>query len=163
MKKLVSITLLAASLASAGNALAGDTATLAISATVTGSCKFTTASFAMSFGTLDPAAAADVNRTTDLTYKCTKGTLASSFTFNDTVAPASSTSPATVSITNSTDNIPVKLTWSPASATPSPTGTGFGAGSSVITMTVTGDILGTDYASVSAGAYSRNVSVVIAP
>ena len=153
MKKLVSITLLAASLASAGNALAGDTATLAISATVTGSCKFTTGSFTMSFGALDPAAAANQNQSTDLTFKCTKNTAAASFTID------SQASPASVNIGNGTDTIPVALTWT----VPATEGTGFGAGSSAISMTVNGAILGTNYANVSAGAYTNTVNVVIAP
>ena len=49
--------LFAASLAAP--AAAGDTATLAISANVNGTCKFTTGSFTMNFGVLDPSAAAN--------------------------------------------------------------------------------------------------------
>ena len=151
MKKTLLCALLAATFAAP--AVAGDTATLAVSATVSGTCKFTTASFAMNFGTLDPSAAANQSQSTALTYKCTKGQAATSFSF-DTDA----TSPASVNITNGTDNIPVALTWT----VPGTVGTGFGAGAD-ISMTVNGAILGTDYANVSAGAYTKNVAVVVAP
>jgi len=151
MKKTILCALLAA--AFAAPAIAGDTATLAVSATVSGTCKFTTASFAMNFGTLDPSAAANQNQSTALTYKCTKGQAATSFSF-DTDA----SSPASVNITNGTDNIPVTLTWT----VPATQGSGFGAGAD-ISMTVNGAILGTDYANVSAGIYTKNVAVVVAP
>jgi len=152
MKKTILCALLAASFAAP--AIAGDTATLAVSATVSGTCKFTTGTFTMAFGTLDPSAAANQTQTTALTYKCTKGQAATSFSF-DTDA----TSPASVNITNGTDNIPVSLAWT----VPVGLGTGFGVGSTAISMNVVGDILGTNYANVSAGAYTKNVSVVVAP
>jgi len=152
MKKTILCVLLAATFAAP--AVAGDTATLAVSASVSGTCKFTTASFAMNFGALDPSAAANQNQSTALTYKCTKGQAATSFSF-DTDA----TSPASINITNGTDNIPVALTW----AVPATAGTGFGVGSTAISMTVNGAILATDYANVSAGAYTKNVAVVVAP
>jgi len=152
MKKQLLIALLAAAVAAP--AAAGDTATLAVSASVSGTCKFTTATFNMNFGALDPAAAANQTQSTALTYKCTKGQAATSFSFD-----ADAASPASVNITNGTDNIPVSLSWT----APATVGTGFGAGSTAISMTVQGDILGTDYANVSAGAYTKNVAVVVAP
>ena len=152
MTKHLIAALVAASFAAP--AFAGDTATLAVTATVSGTCKFTTGTFNMSFGTLDPAAAANQAQSTALTYKCTKGTAASSFTFD-----GAAVSPASVNITNGTDNIPVSLSWT----APAATGTGFGAGSTAISMTVDGAILGTSYANVSSGVYSKNVAVVVAP
>jgi hypothetical protein len=152
MKKTILCALLAATFAAP--AVAGDTATLAVTATVSGTCKFTTGTFNMSFGTLDPSAAANQTQGTALTYKCTKGQAATSFSFD-----ADATSPASVNITNGTDNIPVALSWT----VPVTLGSGFGVGSTAISMTVTGDILGTNYANVSAGVYTKNVSVVVAP
>jgi spore coat protein U-like protein len=152
MKKTILCALLAASFAAP--AIAGDTATLAVSATVSGTCKFTTGTFAMAFGTLDPSLAANQTQTTALTFKCTKGQAATSFSF-DTDA----TSPASVNISNGTDNIPVALAWT----APAAVGTGFGVGSTAISMNVVGDILAADYANVSAGVYTRNVAVVVAP
>jgi hypothetical protein len=64
-----------------------------------------------------------------------------------------------VNITNGTDSIPVALTWT----VPVALGSGFGVGSTAISMNVAGDILGTNYANVSAGVYTKNVSVVVAP
>jgi hypothetical protein len=144
--------LLAASFAAP--AAAGDNATLAVSAQVSGTCRFTTNNFTMDFGTLDPAAAADQSQVTGISYRCTKNTAASSITFD-----GDGTSPASVNISNGTDSIPVALSWT----LPATLGSGFGAGSTAITMNVTGDILGTNYANVSAGSYTRNVAVVVAP
>lgn len=138
----------------AAPAAAGDTATLAVTATVSGTCKFTTGTFNMNFGTLDPSAAANQNQVTGVSYRCTKNTAATSFSFD-----GDATSPASVNITNGTDNIPVSLSWT----APATQGSGFGAGSTAITMNVSGDILGTDYANVSAGVYTKNVAVVVAP
>jgi len=152
MNKQMICALLAA--AFAAPAAAGDTATLAVSATVSGTCKFTTGTFNMNFGTLDPSAAANQNQSTALTYKCTKNAAAASFSFD-----ADATSPASIDITNGIDNIPVALAWT----TPATLGSGFGVGSTAITMNVSGDILATDYANVSAGVYTRNVAVVVAP
>ena len=39
----------------------------------------------------------------------------------------------------------------------------FGAGSTAISMNVAGNITGTNYANVSAGVYTKNVAVVVAP
>ena len=152
MKKILLCAVVAASFAAP--AIAGDTATLAVSATVTGTCKFTTGTFNMNFGVLDPSAAANQSLTTGMSYKCTKGAPATSFSFD-----GAAVSPTSVNITNGTDNIPVALSWT----VPATQGTGFGAGSTAITMNVTGDILGTNYANVSAGVYTKNVAVVVAP
>lgn len=151
MKKTILCALLAASFAAPAIA---DNATLTINATVSGTCRFTTGAFTMNFGALDPAAAANQTQNTALTYKCTKNQAASSFSFD-----GNGTSPASVNITNGIDNIPVGLSW----AVPATVGSGFGAGSTDISMTVTGNILGTSYANVSAGNYTKDVLVVVAP
>jgi len=151
MKKTILCALLAAAFAAPAIA---DNATLAVSATVSGTCKFTTGTFTMAFGTLDPSTAANQTVTTALTYKCTKGQAATSFSFD-----TNATSPASVNITNGTDNIPVSLAWT----APATVGTGFGVGSTPISMNVVGDILAASYANVSAGVYTKNVAVVVAP
>ncbi len=153
MKKQILGVLLAASFAT--GAVAGDTTTLAVSASVSGTCKFTSLSFNMNFGPpLDPSAAANQPQSTGLTYKCTKNQAATSFSFDGALV-----SPTSVNITNGTDNIPVALSWT----VPATQGSGFGAGSTAVTVTVNGLILGTDYANVSAGAYTKSVAVVVAP
>jgi spore coat protein U-like protein len=152
MKKTILCALLAATFAAP--AAAGDTANLTVTAVVTGTCKFSSAPFSMNFGTLDPVTPANQTQTAGISYKCTKGQAATSFSFD-----GATTSPTSVNITNGTDNIPVALSWT----VPAGAGTGFGAGSTAITMNVTGDILGTNYANVSAGSYSKIVAVVVAP
>jgi spore coat protein U-like protein len=152
MKRNLIAALLAASFAAP--AFAGDTATLAVTASVSGTCKFTTGTFNMNFGALDPASVSNQTQNTAVTYKCTKDTAPTSFSFDGATA-----SPTSVNITNGTDNIPVSLSWT----VPATLGSGFGAGSTAISMNVAGDILGTSYANVSAGAYSKNVAVIVAP
>ena len=152
MKRKLILALLAT--AFVAPAVAGDTATLAVTATVSGTCKFTTGTFNMDFGTLDPSAAANQSQTTALTYKCTKGQAATSMSFD-----GAAVSPTSVNITNGTDNIPVSLSWT----LPATSGSGFGAGSTAISMNVAGAILGSAYANVSAGVYTKNVNVVVAP
>ena len=150
MKKQVLAALIAAVVAAPAFA---DNATLVVSANVTGTCKFTTNSFNMNFGALDPVLAPDVSLGTALTYKCTQNTAASSFSFDGI-----SISPTTVNIANGANTIPVALSWT----VPATLGSGFGAGGT-ISMTVTGNITGTTYANVPAGAYTKNVAVVVAP
>ena len=152
MKRQLLAALIAATVAAP--AFAGDAATLAVSATISSTCKFTTGSFTMNFGALDPSAAANQAQATGITYKCTKGAAATSFSFD-----GAAVSPTSVNITNGTDNIPVALSW----AAPATVGTGFGAGSTAISMTVNGSILAANYANVSAGAYTKNVTVIVAP
>lgn len=135
-------------------AAATDSGSMTVSTSVSGTCKFTTATFAMNFGTLDPLNASDQTSKTALTLKCTKNVSASAFSF-DGVA----TSPATIQITNGTNSIPVTLAW----AAPVTAGSGFGPGSTSISMTVTGTILGANYAAAAAGTYTRNVTVVVGP
>src|SRR5574341_684287 len=50
-------------LAMAGAAVASDTNTLTVSATVTGTCKFSSPTSSLNFGTLDPAVGSDKNVT----------------------------------------------------------------------------------------------------
>jgi len=150
-KQLIAILL---SSAFAAPAVAGDNANLNISASVNGTCKFTTATFNMNFGALDPAAAVLQNQSTALTYKCTKNQAATSFSF-DTVT----VSPTSVNLSNGIDNIPVSLSWT----VPATQGSGFGGAVVPISMTVSGQILAADYANVSAGAYTKTVAVVVAP
>ena len=153
MKKTLLCALLAATFAAP--AIAGDSTNLTVSASVTGTCKFNTGPFTMTFAPLDPSVATNQNASTTLTYKCTKGQAATSFSFDtDAISPAS------VNITNvpSGDTIPVTLTWAVGAAV----GLGFGAGAD-LSLTVNGAILGTDYANVSAGAYTKIVAVVVAP
>src|SRR6266436_4563402 len=97
MKRHLLAALIAATFAAP--AFAGDTATLAVSATISSTCKFTTGSFTMNFGALDPSAAANQAQATGITYKCTKGAAATSFSFD-----GAAVSPTSVNITNGTDN-----------------------------------------------------------
>lgn len=80
MKKYVlAITMALVVVVMAGSALAA-TATINVSATVAGICKFTTGAATLAFGTLTPdVAAADVTRTGTISFWCTKGVAAPAF------------------------------------------------------------------------------------
>src|ERR1700756_4747260 len=56
-------------------ALASGTATVTVTASVLGSCSFTTASTTMDFGTLNPLSASNTNVNASLQFKCTLGTV----------------------------------------------------------------------------------------
>lgn len=72
MKKLAVLLSLAATLAT-GNALALDTATIDVSATVLGTCTFAAGPYAMAFGNIDPLTAANTDATATLSFTCTNG------------------------------------------------------------------------------------------
>jgi len=137
----------------AGSASASDTATLAVSATVQGVCHFTTANFSMSFADINPHDTGAKQKPTAISYKCTNGTASSSITFD---GGATGTS---VNLANGSDNLPVSLAWT----TPGTNGSGFGSGSTPVSFDVTGTIAEADYANAKAGAYTKNVTIAIAP
>ncbi len=56
-----------------GNAMAADTATIAVSANVLGTCAFDTTAYTMDFGAIDPTGADDIVNT-NLAFTCTSGT-----------------------------------------------------------------------------------------
>ncbi|MFZ3208873.1 MAG: spore coat protein U domain-containing protein, partial [Geobacteraceae bacterium] len=72
MKKLITITA-AAIVAMAGAAMAADSNTLTVQASVTGTCKFVTPTSTLNFGALDPSVGTDVNGSTTTQFWCTKG------------------------------------------------------------------------------------------
>lgn len=144
-------------LGSMGVAMAGDTATVAVSASVSGNCKFVAPKTgALAFGTLDPAVGGNVAGTpTQPQFWCTKGTaytIVDDFGVNEASAGV-----APRRMSNGTDFIPYTFTYTD-------TGTGAGAGSgNYITMNIAGGVLGADYINVSAGAYTDTVTLTVAP
>lgn len=73
MKKILVMTVLIG-LFAASSALAVDTANIAVSANVLGTCAFNTNAYTMAFGAIDPLMAADATNTVDLDFTCTSGT-----------------------------------------------------------------------------------------
>ncbi len=72
--KLAALTLSLVGVLAAGNALALDTATINVSATVLGTCAFDTTSYNMAFGEIDPAGSGDKTASVNLAFTCSNGT-----------------------------------------------------------------------------------------
>ena len=145
--KVVCAALLASS---AGFAAAADSTTLAVTATVTGLCKFSATSTPLAFGAVDPSLTVDKVVTANVLYKCTKGTASAGVTATGGTArtmtgPAASTMGYTLGFSGGTS-----------------TGTGFGSGQD-LTLVVTGTITAAQYQNATAGAYSENVTLNITP
>lgn len=156
MKKIRMAVVAVALVAMAGSAMAVDTATVTVSASVLGNCRFSTNTGTVSFGTLDPAAGGNVNGTvTQPVFWCTRGT---SFTIGDDVGLHESGSTYRMQhATSTTDFIPYTFTYTGS-------GTGAGAGAANrITMDIAAQVLGLDYINALAGSYSDTVTLTINP
>jgi spore coat protein U-like protein len=135
-------------------ASAGDTQNLSVTATVTGLCKFSSAAQTFTFGTLDPSAAVLTNGSgASVTYKCTKGTAATSVSAGNGLNFVGSRR-----MTNGTDFIPYTLTVAGGTQT----GLGFSAGKD-LSLTLTGSVAAAAYQDVSSGNYADTVVLTVAP
>ncbi len=135
-----------------GMAMAGDTATVDVSANVVGTCKFLTGG-TMAFGALDPSSGGNVNAVlTQPTFWCTKG---ASYSITDDNGLYESGTAFQVKHVSLTEYIPYTFTYTA-------TGTGNGP-SNPITMDIAGTILGGDYVGASAGDYADTVTLTITP
>ena len=156
MKKSMTVFITLAVLAAGGAAWAADTNTLTVQASVTGSCKFVAATSALNFGALDPTIGVDVNGSTTTQFWCTKGlqtqvTLAAGLGLN----PAGGIRQMKDSA--STDLIPYSLT-------PPTLDTGTNQGPDFPrTLTISGTVLGANYAGKSEGNYSDTVLLTFTP
>ena len=155
-------TALAAVLAAPLALAAPDTATLTVNATVSGICKMSLVGGPMAF-TLDPSTL--VNATSNVvtaSYKCTKGTPATSFTVGG-AAGGTYTSGATAALgallgPTAADLIPYSIDWTVPAAF---TGTGFGVGSGSRDVALTGTILNANFTNAAAGAYTNTVAITV--
>ena len=156
MNKSIRAAAVAALALAASAGFAADSQNLAVSATVSGTCKLTAVP-AMAF-TLDPSAGGLGTASSAVQYKCTKGLAAGAFTVG-TVSNGATGYSGT--LTNAgTDTIAYTVKWAGPAAF---TGTGFGAGSTANTVTLNGEIAATAYQNVAAGTYNATVAVTIAP
>jgi spore coat protein U-like protein len=153
MKKLLAITVAAAILAMAGAALAADSNNLTVQASVLGTCKFVSSTSTLDFGSLDPSVGTNVNGSTTTTFWCTKGVTSDVITAGNGNNYAGGKRQMIDSV--SSDVIPYTLTLTPAGVNAGPT--------SPRTLTIGGQVLGTDYTAKSAGSYSDTVVLNITP
>ena len=146
--------LIAATLAAllmSGNAMAADSHTITVNATVTGTCKFNAASSTLNL-TLDPTASSTVTQTASVLYRCTKGT-APSF------ALASGSTGSTVggNLVNGAESIP--YTFSSASGG---SGTGMAAGNDK-TLSVSVSVNQANAANVTPAVYTDSITITLTP
>lgn len=134
-------------------ALAADGATVTVSATVTGTCKFVAPKTGAVAFTLDPSVGGAVNGViTQPTFWCTKGT---AYTINDNDGVNASAGAQRMKHGSLAEYIPYTFTY-----TASGSGTGPAA---PLTLDIASQVAATDYLNASAGSYSDTVTLTITP
>ena len=157
--------LIAAALATSGAFLAAPafaastTHTLAVSATVSGVCKFNTAgptalTIATGAGVIDPSAAGPATGTANVTFRCTTGTTSAMTDDNGLNFAAGSRR-----VKNGVANF---MNYGFTLTNAAQLGTGHGAGQDK-TVVVNASIIAADYQNATAGAYTDTVTLTITP
>lgn len=154
MKRLMVVFMAMVFLAMAGSAMAGGSNTLTVSASVTGTCKFSTGTSTLNFGSLDPSVGSDVNGSTTTQFWCTKGVTTDNITAGDGQHYAGGKRNMLDSVSN--DLIPYTLTLAKD-------GNPNAGPSAPRTLTIGGTVAGSDYTGKSAGSYSDEVVLTINP
>lgn len=150
MKRILLIVAIAM-IALSGVASASDTATVTVSATVAGTCKFLSGG-SVSFS-LDPSVGGNVTGTvTQPTFWCTKGT---NYTITDDDGGYESGTTHRMKHETLTEYIPYSFTYTS-------TGTGTGR-TATLTMNIASSVAAADYLDASAGNYSDTVTLTITP
>ena len=154
MKKILLASMIAAAFGASTSAFAGNTQTMAVSATITGTCKLQS-STAMAFGSIDPSSLTAATATAAVTYKCTSGTAPTALTAvgaNDSAGQKRMLTGAST-----------YMNYSIAFTAPTTAGNGFGTGSTATTVSVTGTVAVADFSNAVAGAYADTLTFTIAP
>ncbi len=154
MRKRMTVFIALAVLAAGGAAWAADTNTLTVTASVTGTCKFSAATSALNFGALDPSTPVLVNGSTTAQFWCTRGVTTDGITANVGLNPAGAVRQMRDSV--SLDLIPYSLTLSPDGSTNQ-------GPASPRTLSISGTVAAADYTGKSAGNYSDTVTLTITP
>lgn len=151
MKRFLGLAMVLGLILFSGVAFAGDTATVNVSATVVGSCKFLTGG-SISF-TLNPSVGGNVSGTvTQPTFWCTKG---ASYTISDDNGLHKSGTTYRMKHSSLDEYIPYSFNYTAS-------GTGNGP-QNPITMDISSQVLEADYLNASAGSYSDTVILTINP
>jgi spore coat protein U-like protein len=155
MKRFSVAAIAIALIAIGGTAMAVDTATVTVSATVTPTCKFSSPTAALAFGAL-AAPPADRTVTAPLNFWCTTGA-AYTITDDDGLYETGVNANRMRSTgAGPAQFMPYSFSYAPA------TGTGTGP-STPITLTITGTVLGASYASLPGDVYQDTVTLTINP
>lgn len=139
-----------------GIALAGDTNTLTVNATLAGACNFITPKTATLSFTLDATSTSSATATVSPTFWCTKGTTVGTPSTDNGLNPSGG-SKQMKSASNPTEFIPYSLVLTPSATT--------GSGKSTpINLKIDGTVLNAAYIDkTAANDYSDTVVVTIAP
>ncbi|SFC14967.1 Spore Coat Protein U domain-containing protein [Polaromonas sp. OV174] len=139
-----------ASLACAASLAAAQTSTttLAVTANVSGVCKFSATTQPLAFGIIDPSLTVDKTMTADVKYKCTNKT--------------NSLGIAGITGSHNMSSGSESLAYTLSIAGDAGAGLGFGTGKD-LTATVTGTITTAQYQNAVAGSYSENVTLSFTP
>jgi len=154
MKKILAVIIAVAVTAMVGTAMAADSNTLTVQASVTGTCKFKSATSTLDFGALDPSATTNPTKTITTQFWCTKGITTDDISSGEGLYYNGSKNQ--MKHVTSSDVIPYVLTLTKdgvantGPATPR-------------TLTIKGDILNADYIGKDAGSYSDTVVLNITP
>lgn len=142
-------------LVSTGLVLAADTNTLTVSASVVGTCKFSTGTSTLAFGGMDPSSAADATAAGSVTFWCTRGA-SYSLVDDDGLHETAPNANRMQHTTDTTEYIPYSLSLSPTS--------GSGSGPSTpVTLTINGTVANADYVNALAGSFGDTVVITVTP
>jgi len=153
MRKSMAVLIALAVFAAGGAAWAAGSNTLTVNASVTGTCKFSSATSTLSFGALDPSSAADGTGSTTTNFWCTKGVNTDAIT-NDSGLNFSGKNRMKDAVSG--EFIPYTL----ALLKDGLANSGPGAPR---TLTISGTVLNADYTGKSAGNYADTVILSINP
>lgn len=154
MKRLILMAMAVITAVMVSSAAMAAVNTMTVSASVTGTCRFSAATSTLAFGALDPSSAAPVAGAVNVNFWCTRGTaysMADDDGLYDTGVDANRMQHAV----NPAEYIPYSISYVAA-------GTGLGA-TSPITLTVTGAIANADYINALEGAYADTVVLTVTP
>ena len=142
------LALAAIGLVNLSQAMAANTTSVGVSATVAGICKFSaTTGSTLSFGSIDPSGTAAATASVTLPFQCTKSATSA--------ASIQSGGTALVSSTNT-------MAYSSSLTGVVQTGSGFGSGAT-LTMTLNGTVAAAVYQAAAVGTYVDSIVVSVSP
>lgn len=155
--RIIALALATAGVLSAANAIASTTHAVAVSATVTGTCRFNAASGAtLAFGTIDPTGIVPVTTSGTATYRCNTG-LSPGITTDLGMNEVGVVSRMRAGVT--TNYLPYSFTFGAFAA-----GTGHGnAPANDKTLTINGSIAVADFQAAAAGSFTDTLVLTISP
>ncbi len=153
MRRFFITIVFAAIILASGTSQGADSNTLTVSASVTGTCRFSSGTSTLSFGTLDQNSSGDATATGNTQFWCTRN---ATYTVSGNNGLYFDTNRRMRHATETSEYIPYSLGFTPAS------GTGTGK-TSPITLSLTGTITNANYVNAIAGNFADTVVLSITP